>query len=162
MAADIFLKLGDVKGESIDHTHKDEIEVLSWSWGANQSATFHEGTGGGSGKGSIKNLSIAKYMDQSSPTLFQLCVSGQHIESAQLTVRKAGGKSPLEYFKLKLKKVLISSYATGGSGGMDRITENISLNFAEVEAVYQPQDTTGAKKGGEVTGKWNIPANAEA
>ena len=29
MAADIFAKLGDIKGESIDDKHKDEIEVLS-------------------------------------------------------------------------------------------------------------------------------------
>jgi type VI secretion system secreted protein Hcp len=29
MASDIFAKLGDIKGESIDDKHKDEIEVLS-------------------------------------------------------------------------------------------------------------------------------------
>ena len=28
MASDIFAKLGDIKGESIDDKHKDEIEVL--------------------------------------------------------------------------------------------------------------------------------------
>ena len=33
MASDIFAKLGDIKGESIDDKHKDEIEVLSFSWG---------------------------------------------------------------------------------------------------------------------------------
>ena len=33
MAADIFAKIGDIKGESLDDKHKDEIEVLSWSWG---------------------------------------------------------------------------------------------------------------------------------
>ena len=33
MASDIFAKLGDIKGESLDDKHKDEIEILSWSWG---------------------------------------------------------------------------------------------------------------------------------
>ena len=33
MASDIFAKLGDIKGESLDDKHKDEIEVLSFSWG---------------------------------------------------------------------------------------------------------------------------------
>ena len=33
MAADIFAKLGDIKGESLDDKHKDEVELLSWSWG---------------------------------------------------------------------------------------------------------------------------------
>jgi Type VI secretion system effector, Hcp len=31
--ADIFAKLGDIKGESLDDKHKDEIEVLSFSFG---------------------------------------------------------------------------------------------------------------------------------
>ena len=31
MAVDIFLKLGDIKGESTDDKHKNEIEVLSFS-----------------------------------------------------------------------------------------------------------------------------------
>jgi type VI secretion system secreted protein Hcp len=29
MAMDIFAKLGDIKGESTDDKHKDEVEVLS-------------------------------------------------------------------------------------------------------------------------------------
>ncbi len=33
MTDDIFAKLGDIKGESLDSKHKDEIEVLSFSWG---------------------------------------------------------------------------------------------------------------------------------
>ena len=33
MAIDMFLKLEPVKGESLDGKHKDEIDVLSWSWG---------------------------------------------------------------------------------------------------------------------------------
>ena len=32
-AIDIFAKLTDIKGESLDSKHKDEIEVLSYSWG---------------------------------------------------------------------------------------------------------------------------------
>jgi type VI secretion system secreted protein Hcp len=32
MAQDIFLKIDNVKGESTEHPHKDEIEVLNWAW----------------------------------------------------------------------------------------------------------------------------------
>ena len=38
MASDIFAKIGDIKGESTDSKHKDEIEVLSFSWGVTNSA----------------------------------------------------------------------------------------------------------------------------
>ncbi len=34
MAVNIFLKIGEVKGESTDVGHKDEIEILSFSLGA--------------------------------------------------------------------------------------------------------------------------------
>ena len=50
MAVDMFLKLGTIKGESADKKGQEfEIELISWSWGMNQSATTHSGTGGGSG-----------------------------------------------------------------------------------------------------------------
>ena len=38
MPSDIFAKLGDIKGESLDAKHKDEIEVLSFSWGVTNTA----------------------------------------------------------------------------------------------------------------------------
>ena len=35
----MFLKIDDVKGESRDDKHKDEIDVLAWSWGMTQGGT---------------------------------------------------------------------------------------------------------------------------
>ena len=37
MPSQIFAKLGTIKGESTDAKHKDEIEVLSFSWGVTNS-----------------------------------------------------------------------------------------------------------------------------
>ena len=50
MAASIFARIGTIKGESRDAKHKDEIEVLSWSWGLFQSDTIAHGGGGGAGR----------------------------------------------------------------------------------------------------------------
>ena len=36
-------KLGDIKGKSLDNKHKDEIEVLSYSWGVTNAGSI--GTG---------------------------------------------------------------------------------------------------------------------
>ena len=58
MAVDMFLKLDDVKGESRDNKHKDEIDVLAWSWGVSQSGTMHTGGGGGAGKVNVQDLSL--------------------------------------------------------------------------------------------------------
>lgn len=38
MAVDIFLKLADIKGEFVAKDHKDEINVLSWSWASTRPA----------------------------------------------------------------------------------------------------------------------------
>jgi type VI secretion system secreted protein Hcp len=161
MAVDMFLKLGDIKGESTDKTHKEMIDVLAWSWGMSQSGTTHMGGGGGSGKVSVQDLSVTKYVDSSSNALILACCQGTHYGEAKLTVRKAGG-DPLEYIKLTMKEVIVSSVSTGGSGGEDRLTENIVLNFAEFKFEYQEQDEKGKPKGGAKEAAWNIAENAKA
>jgi len=90
MAVDMFIKIGDVKGESKDKTHGDEIDVLAWSWGMSQSGSMHVGGGGGAGKVNIQDLSLTKYVDKSSPNLMMACSSGKHYPEAKLTIRKGG------------------------------------------------------------------------
>ncbi len=161
MAVDMFLKIGDVKGESKDKSHKDEIDVLAWSWGLDQTGTMHLGGGGGAGKVNVHDISITKYVDKSSPNLMKMCCMGKQFPEAVLTVRKAGEK-PLEYIILKMKKVIITSLTTGGGAGEEQLTENVSFNFAEVAFDYQPQKEDGSPDGGAVTMAWDIAANTEA
>ena len=59
-----------------------------------------------------------------------------------------------------MKKVLVTSYQTGGSGGEDRLTENISLNFAEVSVAYKEQKEDGSGDTA-ITFDWSIEANAQ-
>jgi type VI secretion system secreted protein Hcp len=44
-----------------------------------------------------------------------------------------------------MEEVLITSVSTGGSGGEDRLTENVTLNFAKVTFKYTPQTPTGGE-----------------
>nr|6AP1_A Chain A, Vacuolar protein sorting-associated protein 4,Protein hcp1 [Saccharomyces cerevisiae S288C]6AP1_B Chain B, Vacuolar protein sorting-associated protein 4,Protein hcp1 [Saccharomyces cerevisiae S288C]6AP1_C Chain C, Vacuolar protein sorting-associated protein 4,Protein hcp1 [Saccharomyces cerevisiae S288C]6AP1_D Chain D, Vacuolar protein sorting-associated protein 4,Protein hcp1 [Saccharomyces cerevisiae S288C]6AP1_E Chain E, Vacuolar protein sorting-associated protein 4,Protein hcp1 len=162
MAVDMFIKIGDVKGESKDKTHAEEIDVLAWSWGMSQSGSMHMGGGGGAGKVNVQDLSFTKYIDKSTPNLMMACSSGKHYPQAKLTIRKAGGENQVEYLIITLKEVLVSSVSTGGSGGEDRLTENVTLNFAQVQVDYQPQKADGAKDGGPVKYGWNIRQNVQA
>jgi type VI secretion system secreted protein Hcp len=158
MSADMFLKIEGIQGDSIDKTHTDEISVLAWSWGMSQSGTMHIAAGGGAGKVAVQDISITKYVDRATPNLMQKCCTGEHYPSAILTVRKAG-TDPLEYLVLTLTDVLVTSISTGGSGGEDRLTENISLNFAQFETVYTPQQADGSG-GASLDISYNIPQNA--
>lgn len=161
MAVDIFIKIGDIKGESMDTAHKDEIDVLNWSWGMTQSGNMHAGGGGGSGKVDIRDLSFTKHVDKATPNLMMHCSSGKHIDKVVLTVRKAGGESQVEYLVITLEEVLITSVDTGGSVSQDRLTENVSLNFAQVMVDYQPQKADGSKEGGPIKYGWNIRTNTK-
>lgn len=146
MAVDMFMKIEGVEGESVDKVHGKEIDVLAWSWGMSNSGTMHQGGGGGAGKANVQDLSFTKYVDASSHALLMSCSNGHHYTKANLVVRKAGGKgAPVEYIKIQMDEVLITSVSTGGSGGEDRLTENVTLNFSKVKFEYTAQSAVGGK-----------------
>ncbi|WP_240618427.1 MULTISPECIES: Hcp family type VI secretion system effector [Halomonas] len=140
----MFLKLEGIDGESTDHAHEDEIDVLSWSWGVSNSGTMHIARGGGAGKASFQDVQVVKYVDKATAGLLQAVATGKHVPSGTLTIRKAGGDEPVEYLVIELKSVLISSYQTGGSQGEERLTESVTLNFEEFKVNYTPQDNDGS------------------
>jgi type VI secretion system secreted protein Hcp len=159
MAVDILLKIEGVEGESVIQGHESEIDVLGWSWGMSQAGTMHHGMGGGTGKVDVQDISLTKYIDKSTPNLMRACCNGEHFAQAVLLVRKAG-KDPLDYFKVTMSPVLVTSVSTGGSGGEERLTENVSLNFAKMSVVYTPQKPDGTGEG-EIPLNWNIEKNIE-
>jgi type VI secretion system secreted protein Hcp len=159
MAVDQFLVIDDVKGESTDNKYPESIDVLAWSWGMSQSGSFHHGSGGGAGKASFQDISITKYIDASSPNLMLYCANGKHYGQAQMIIRKAG-EGAQEYLKIKLIDVLVTSVSTGGSGGEDRLTENVTLNFAKVEYEYRKQKKDG-KLDTAIPFKWDIAGNVK-
>jgi type VI secretion system secreted protein Hcp len=157
----MFIKIATVDGETRDSVKKatKEIDILAWSWGMSNSGTAHVGGGAGAGKVNVQDLSFTKYIDKASCKLQLACAVGQHFDDALLTVRKAG-TTPLEYLKITMTDVMVTAVSTGGSGGEDRLTENVTLNFAKVKVEYQEQDDKGAgKPAGDYT--YNIAENVK-
>lgn len=159
MSVDCFLKIPGAEGESADSTYKNAIDVVAWSWGMTQSGSMHIAGGGGSGKVSVHDLSVTKYLDKASTVIMQKCASGKHFPEAELICRKAGD-TPIEYYKVKMTEVLISSISSGGSSGEDRMTENVTLNCAKMEVEYTPQNADGSAGASSTLG-WDIRANVE-
>src|SRR5436189_4686408 len=106
MASDIFAKLGDIKGESLDSKHKDEIEVLSWSWGVTNAVAL-AGSGAGQGKASFHDQSFTHKIDKASPSLMRACATGVHLKEATITHRKAG-KGQAVLLVIKMNDVTIT------------------------------------------------------
>jgi type VI secretion system secreted protein Hcp len=59
-----------------------------------------------------------------------------------------------------MKECIVTNLSTGGSGGEDKLTENVTLNFGEVTYSYFLQDAKGGtSSAGDF--KWLIAENAE-
>jgi len=160
MAMDMFIKFAPViKGESKDKTHAGDFDVLAWSWGMSNSGSAQAGGGAGAGKVNVQDLSFTKWLDKGTPDLLLACCNGKHYTSATLYVRKAG-ETPLEYLVIVMEDLIITSISTGGSGGEDRLTENVTLNFARVKVNYVEQTATGGVGDKPVMG-WNIAENVK-
>lgn len=139
MAVDMFLKINGIDGESRDHKHKGEIEILSWSWGLTQATS----TGGGAGAGKVqpKEFIIVKEIDKASPKLMEACCTGEHLHDATLTL--VNKETQLEYLKIKMSDVLISSYQTGGANTGGAVPmDQVSFSFSQVNV--QTTDKRGS------------------
>ena len=157
-ATDYFLELDGIKGESSDQKHKGTIDIESFSWGLRTKTSGQSGGGGGAGKVSFHDISIKKPVDSSSPKLFLACATGQHIEKAVLYVRKSGGQQ-VEYLKITLTDVLVSSYNVGSQEpkGPGEV-ESVSFNFAKMEQQYVPVNPDGSS-GAPVKAGYDVKAN---
>jgi type VI secretion system secreted protein Hcp len=132
MALNMYLKISGetltIDGESKASGFAGWIDVLAWSWGVSNSGAIL----GGTGMANVQDLSLTKYMEGNSPNLALACMRGDHFPSAELRVFKAGA-NPVEVSHFKLTDVLVTSLSTGGSGGEDKLTENITLNFGHFD-----------------------------
>jgi len=158
VASDIFAKLGDIKGESLDDKHKDEIEVLSWSWGVTNGVSV-SGTGAGQGKASFHDLSFTHKIDKASPVLMQACATGVHLKEATITHRKAG-KGQQEFLVIKMNDVIVTA-VLDAEGKEGESAETVSLAFAKIDVAYRPQKADGSLDAG-IHFKYDLKANKTA
>ena len=159
MASDIFAKIGDIKGESLDSKRKDEVEVLSWSWGVQQTGTMAHGGGGGEGKASFNDFNFTHHVDKASPVLLKACATGNHIKEATITVRKAG-KEQHEFLIIKMNDVLITGVGMNNSGDAAATVEDVAMQFAKVDLEYKAQKADGTLDAG-IHFKYDIKTNKE-
>ena len=159
-AVDYFLKIDGIDGESTDKTNKAQIDLESWSWGETNTGAHAGGGGGGAGKVAMQDFHFVMKVNKATPKLMLACATGQHIKSAQLTCRKAGGKQE-DFLTIKFSDLLISSYQTGGSGGSSVVPmDQVSFNFSKIEFEYKEQKADGSM-GSPVKAGYNLKENTK-
>lgn len=159
MAVNIHIKIDSIDGMSQVDGFTNQIQVLSFAWGMTQTTNFATSQGGGAGKVNVQDLNFMHSVDKASPKLMLACSTGQHIKEAILTCRKVDGSSGVDFLKITLTDVLVSSVQPQGSNGDDTPMESVSLAFGAYKVEYQEQDNKGAKKGGVIDAKFSIQQN---
>ena len=142
----IFLKYGEIKGETTQVTHKDWIEVSSVQWGVGRGIS--SGVGGGSKREasapSVSEITVTKTFDIASPLLLKEAIGGKAVQvKLELTQTDNSGKH-VSYQKYVLEGALISGYSI--SSGGDRPSESLSLNFTKIDSEYLNIDDKFATK----------------
>jgi type VI secretion system secreted protein Hcp len=154
---DAFLKMQGIEGESTDKAFKGQIELHSFSFGAQQTGTQHHG-GGGAGRVDFSDINCTKLYDKSSVELMLACATGKHFPEATITCRKAGGEQE-PYLVITLKDVLVSSYDMGGhSKGELPVMDDFALNYGSIHKEYKVQTEKGTV-GSPVKCGWSLKEN---
>ncbi|MCF4009172.1 Hcp family type VI secretion system effector [Rheinheimera sp. UJ63] len=139
-AVGIFMKIDGpaIKGEVESSSHKDWIQVLAWSEGSSNSGTTHVGGGAGAGSFMLGNVNVTKYIDTASNPLRLAIAKGELFEEVQIDVIKQCGTSLYTQYAITLSNVMVVGLSSGGSGGEDRLTENVAFNTAMIQTMYTP------------------------
>lgn len=159
MPTDIFMKINGIQGESRDKGHKDEIEVLAWTWGlSNQVASPSPGGGAGAGKVKFQDLSFTHQVDKASPNLMLACASCKYHPEARLIVCRSDPTTPQEFLVIKLQGVLVTSVQSSATRGPEGLMEQVTLNFAKVDFEYKSQKLDGSLDA-SVHFNWDLKLN---
>ena len=116
MAVNAYLIIDGRPGPST--SKQNAIDVLSFSFGASQTAVIGSGSSGGearAGRADVSNLTIMKVLDKTSPLLFDDCVTGNYLDKVDLIYDKPMGDQQEDYFKIHMENALITSVQLSGS-----------------------------------------------
>ncbi len=123
----LFLELDGIKGESLDDSHKNAIEIKSFSLGS-------QSTGTGAGRVTFNPFSITKKIDASSPKLLAAAATGKPIPEAELIFTQGSGNDQT-FLEFDFKNVRVSTVQDGTSAGAVP-TEALSLSYQTLEMTY--------------------------
>ena len=156
----ILFKSPDIKGESLDDSNKESIQVLSWSHSFNQPTSP---TRSSAGSGTVEqanhaDFSFTKYIDASTDDLLKMCWSGKQIGTATFAAyRSDGSEKAIKYLEIEMTGVFVSSFSIGGGTG-DIPVETVTLSYNSVTYNYIQQKTADGTAGGNQKIKHDLGA----
>jgi len=144
MAVEMFLDIDTIQGESQVKGFENKMDIFSFSLSTSNPTGVATGSGSGAGKVDISSMQVSKMVDKATAKLFLACCQGKHFGTGKLTVREAGGETPVEYLVMDFTQIFVDSISWGGATGGDKPTESLSFSFASVKMTYQTQESAGS------------------
>ncbi len=138
-AADYFLKIEGIDGESTVDGHQNWIELLGWSWGASNPTRLY-GPGAGAGKVNMQDFHFTMRVSKATPKLMLAVAQGRRIPSATMVARGADGAP---FITWELKNIIISSYNTSADRSTGLPTDEIKIRFTQIIVTYTLQNADG-------------------
>jgi type VI secretion system secreted protein Hcp len=151
----IYLKLEDTPGESIDQGHEGWIELESFTWNVLNDASFATGQGGQATQGHVGRITVDKICDRATVKLFRNCTTGKHIKSGEISCLKLDGEHRIEYLHVDLKDIMVAKMDFSGNGTEAVLHEKVELEFAEFNKQYYVQQDTGDTAEGPIEFGYN-------
>lgn len=137
----IYMKFGDIQGSVTEDKHSKWIEVMSFQWGVGRGITSPTGSTDDreASSPSVSEIVVTKQNDVASIGLLQATLGGQDPLDVQIDFTQTSGSGGAQrvFLMYKLKNTLVSGYSTS-SGGSDRPSESITLNFTEIHVESTP------------------------
>jgi type VI protein secretion system component Hcp len=169
MAVDIFvtLQLTSAPLQQIAKAKTATFEAQSFSWGADNAPTIGStSAGAGAGKAKFAEATLTKLADNvASPVLFQLLVTGEHLGTITIVVRKAGAagpgpSTPEVLATITLATVSVTHFGQSVSGSDAGLQEGITLAYGAAQMTINGADATGKSVTG-VPASWNQITNSQ-
>lgn len=169
---DYFIKIDSIPGESTDEKHKDEIEVLSFSFGMQHGDAGSASTGGARTAGRIRHkpFEFTKVFDKASAKLLEKCCDGSHIPKACFKANRATGTKQ-KYLQIDFTDIIVSHWKSApqasserhiegqAGGGVMLQTEHVELNYGSIKFTYTATDHKTGKASGDVVAGWDLIQN---
>ncbi|MBY0313732.1 MAG: type VI secretion system tube protein Hcp [Phycisphaerales bacterium] len=176
MAADIFMKIDGIEGDSNDAMHKKWIEVESATFSiSNDDAGYVRPRGGGGGgesgggeqinprhSSTLNEFSITKHVDVATPLIALACCDGRNIKSVTIDFCRPIGEK-IVYLKYVLLSCGITSTSLKDGSSDDPIPkEELKIKYAELHMIYTHTIASGGGKvGHDVRKGWNQAEHKE-
>jgi type VI secretion system secreted protein Hcp len=163
-AYDCFICLPDIQVDTIfgPGPCPGAIPIMSWSFGETNSGTLSSGGARTAGRVTMQDLKFTMRTNKASVTLFQDCATGTRIRSAMLIARGVFSNQQVQFLKITLGDVVVTSFVNIGNSGSTQAypTEEVSLNFGKIQIEYVEIGPDGRSKG-TVRGGYDVTTGSK-